>query len=101
MLGDELGVRVVDHLCDSRLVLRVSKEDVWCRERDDLDVDTRSVHVLDSFRHVSHRRSDAEKACTAIGNDSLPAGARAERELRWKISNRLKECFGVEVCVKV
>ncbi len=30
MLSDEFGVRVVDHPRDCGLMLRVSKEDVWC-----------------------------------------------------------------------
>ena len=43
----------------------------------------------------------AEETRAAISDDRLSARAGAERELRRQIADRLKECFRVEVGVKI
>src|SRR6185436_16134300 len=50
---------------------------------------------------IGHRRCHTKKPRTAVGDDGLSTGTRPERKLGRKVADRLKESFGVEVCVKI
>src|SRR5688572_29894194 len=99
MTRNQIRVRVVDHLRDGELVLRVSEKDVWSRERNYLHVDPDAVHVFESLVDVGHCRRDAEKTCPAVSDDRLARRTGVEGKLRREIADRLKELLGVEVCV--
>ena len=78
MLRDQLSVRVVNHAGDRGLMLRVRKEKIWGRKRDNLDVDANTIHVLQTLRDVSHRRRHAKEPRAAISNDGLAGRTLAE-----------------------
>jgi hypothetical protein len=74
----EIRVGVVDQTRDLGLPLRWREIDVGCREREDLDVDADSVHVLEAARRVGHRGRDAEESRSAVADDRAAGGIGAE-----------------------
>src|SRR5258706_4774549 len=103
MLRDQLGIGVVRETRDFRLVLGVSKENVWGGQRDDFDVNADAIHVFQAFRNVSHRRRHAKKTRAAILDDRLPRRALIEREFGgqvadlFEVDRRGRKCGGVRV----
>src|SRR6266571_4121912 len=72
---------------EAKALKRVSKKDIRGRKRHDFNVDADAIHIFESLRDISHRRSYAKETCPAIGDNRLTGGTLVERKLRRKLAN--------------
>ena len=93
------GIAVVHYKEDLRFAL--DEVDVRRREREDLRVDADPIHVLQTLRHVGHRRGHSEEPRASVADDPLSRRAGAEREVATAPLDALEILRGVVVRVKV
>src|SRR5689334_7514649 len=101
MLRHEIGVCVVYYSSDERLLLCICKGKVWCRKRNDLDIDPDPIHVLETFRDIGHGRRHPKEARGAISDDRLTGRTLAERKLGRDLTNTIEIDRRVIVCVQI
>src|SRR5690349_1077017 len=79
----------------------LSKENIWRRERHDLNVDPDAIHVFQTFGYISHCGGDTKKTRAAISDNCLARGALVERKLRRQVANLIEVNRRIEVGMEI
>src|SRR4051812_28574119 len=101
MLRDQFRVGVVDHARNLQLMCSAGEEHVRGRQRDDLYIDSHSIHFFEPLADIGHRWGHAKEARATISDNGLAGRTLPERELGGQIANLVEIVGWIVVSVEV